>query len=125
MMFATKPKTGLPMRIALNKFQPMLPLPATDQWPEGVWDIEALSRGSMSLILFTPRGTDYQTSHEQDELYVVLKGSGVLVVENVPHAFDSGDVLFVPARKIHRFAEFTDDLVTWAIFWGPKGGEET
>jgi NAD(P)-dependent dehydrogenase (short-subunit alcohol dehydrogenase family) len=27
------------------------------------------------------------------------------------------------AEAQHRFADFTDDLVTWAIFWGPEGGE--
>jgi len=79
----------------------------------------------MSVILFTPRGTDYQTSHGQDELYVVLKGSGVLLVENSRHGFVEGDVLFVPAKKVHRFEQFTPDLVTWAIFWGREGGEET
>ena len=36
-----------------------LPLPATDKWPEGVFDIEAFQHGSMSLILFAPEGKDY------------------------------------------------------------------
>jgi hypothetical protein len=33
------------------------------------------------------------------------------------------DALFVPANSAHRFVEFTHDLVTWAVFRGPKGGE--
>jgi mannose-6-phosphate isomerase-like protein (cupin superfamily) len=57
------------------------------------------------------------------ELYVVLKGNGVLVVEDSRHSFAAGDALFVPANTEHSFVEFTDDLVTWAVFWGPKGGE--
>jgi len=113
------------MRIELAPILKKLPLPATAKWPQGVWDYEAFSRGSMSVLLFTPRGTDHQTSHGQDELYVVLKGSGVLLVEGARHAFVEGDVLFVPAYRTHRFEQFTPDLVTWAIFWGPKGGEES
>ena len=113
------------MRIALTEALSKLPLPATDSWPTGVWDHEAFNHGSMSVILFTPRGIDYQTSHAQDELYIVLKGSGVLLVEGIEHKFVEGDVLFVPANKNHSFERFTQDLVTWAIFWGPKGGEET
>jgi len=113
------------MRIELAPILTKLPLPATAKWPQGVWDYEAFSHGSMSLLLFTPRGTDHQTSHGQDELYVVLKGSGVLLVEGARHAFVEGDVLFVPAYRTHRFEQFTPDLVTWAIFWGPKGGEES
>ena len=111
------------MSIELGKFSSMLPLPATERWPTGVWDTEAFSHGSMSVILFTPRGTDHQTSHQQDELYVVLAGSGTLIIGDKGHPFGVGDVLFVPATVTHRFSDFTQDLVTWAVFWGPKGGE--
>ena len=77
----------------------------------------------MSVVLFAPQGTDYQNSHEQDELYVVLLGSGTLVLDDARISFSQGDVLFVPARKQHHFESFTRDLVTWAVFWGPAGGE--
>jgi mannose-6-phosphate isomerase-like protein (cupin superfamily) len=101
-----------------------LPLPATASWPEGVWDKKVFEHGTMSVIVFTPRGHDYQTAHKQDELYVVIKGSGRLVIEDSSFKFVEGDVLFVPAEKRHRFAEFTEDLITWAVFWGPAGGEK-
>lgn len=112
------------MRIPIEDAFAKLPLPATARWPEGVWDTEAFAHGSMSLLLFTPRGKDYQTSHTQDELYIVMQGNGTLWVEGARTPFVTGDVLFVPATKRHRFEEFSDDLMTWAIFWGPKGGEE-
>ena len=113
------------MRIPLADWLAKLPLPATERWPGGVWDIQALSHGTMSAIVFAPRGSDHQTSHKQDELYVVLKGKGVLRVENTRHSFESGDLLFVPANKTHRFQDFSEDMVTWAIFWGPQNGEQT
>ena len=82
------------------------------------------SHGTMSLIAFTPRGHDYQTTHPQDELYLVMKGSGTLMIEDTPFPFVEGDVLFVAATKRHRFSEFSQDLITWAVFWGPPGGEK-
>jgi mannose-6-phosphate isomerase-like protein (cupin superfamily) len=112
------------LKIPFSQLKTKLPLPATDRWPEGVWDIEAFKHGSMSVILFAPQGKDYQGSHEQDELYIVLSGSGTLVLEDSPILFSQGDVLFVPARKRHHFESFTPDLVTWAVFWGPAGGEK-
>jgi mannose-6-phosphate isomerase-like protein (cupin superfamily) len=112
------------MRIDLKSALSHLPLPATASWPEGVWDKTVFAHGTMCVIAFTPRGHDYQSSHEQDELYIVMKGSGTLVIEDTPHLFVEGDVLFVPATKPHRFAEFSPDLITWAIFWGPAGGEK-
>lgn len=111
------------MHIPLGEALSKLPLPANSRWPEGVWDMEAFSHGSMSVVLFAPRGIDYQTSHKQDELYVVFKGSGVLVVGANRISFSEGDVLFVPAGTVHHFEDFADGLITWAVFWGPKGGE--
>ena len=111
------------MKISLKSNLEKLPLPPTEKWPDGVFDVEAFKNGSMSLILFAPEGTDYQTPHEQDELYIVMEGSGVLQVENEKFSFGAGDVLFVPALKEHRFTQFTDGIKMWAVFWGQKGGE--
>ncbi|MGC2618559.1 MAG: cupin domain-containing protein [Acidobacteriaceae bacterium] len=111
------------MHIDLKSALSHLPLPATATSPEGVWDKTVFTHGTMSAIVFTPRGRDYQTTHSQDELYIVVKGTGILTIEDTPHPFREGDVLFVSAGKHHRFTEFSQDLVTWAIFWGPPGGE--
>ena len=111
------------MRIDLKSALSSLPLPATATWPEGVWDKTVFSHGTMSVLVFTPRGRDYQTSHTQDELYIIMKGTGTLLIEDTRFPFVEGDVLFVPAGKHHRFVDFTPDLITWAIFWGPPGGE--
>jgi mannose-6-phosphate isomerase-like protein (cupin superfamily) len=111
------------MRLDIKQFKSKLPLPATSKWPLGVWDIEAFKHGTMSVILYTPTATDFQTNHDQDELYFVMSGSGKILIETNTFAFQTGDALFVPAGKIHRFVEFSEDLVTWAVFWGPVGGE--
>jgi mannose-6-phosphate isomerase-like protein (cupin superfamily) len=112
------------MKIVLQDLVQKIPLPATEKWPEGVWDVEAFKNGSMSLILYTPKGKDYQTAHDQDELYIVVSGSGVLIKDKEHYPFDTGDALFVPAGVDHHFENFTDDLTVWAVFWGPKGGEK-
>lgn len=111
------------MKIALQECIEKLPLPATAKWPEGVWDMEVFRHGTMSLILFAPQGKDYQTPHEQDEIYIVFKGSGDFMVEGIRYPFVAGDALFVPAGKLHHFENFTADLTLWVVFWGPKGGE--
>jgi oxalate decarboxylase/phosphoglucose isomerase-like protein (cupin superfamily) len=119
--------TGL--KASLAEWKSKLPLEATTDWPQGVWDIEALRHGSMSAILFTPRGTDYQRPHKQDEIYLVVAGSADLFLaeesgeRRLPCT--TGDVLFVPAGMVHRFERISDDFITWAIFWGPEGGEST
>jgi mannose-6-phosphate isomerase-like protein (cupin superfamily) len=111
------------MKISLTEHLAKLPLPATIKWPHGVWDIEAFKHGTLSVILYTPKVEDFQSAHTQDELYVVLSGSGEMLIDSNRIAFKTGDSLFVPANIKHRFENFTDDLVTWTIFWGPSGGE--
>lgn len=84
-----------------------------------------LRRGSLLVELYAPQGHDPQTPHAQDELYVVISGSGYFVNNGERKPFGPSDVLFVPAGFAHRFENFTDDFQTWVIFYGPEGGEQS
>lgn len=78
---------------------------------------------SLSIELYAPRGSDPQSPHRQDEVYVVVHGTGMFVNGARRDPFGPGDLLFVPAGVLHRFEEFSDDLVVWVVFYGPDGGE--
>ncbi len=82
-----------------------------------------LRHGTMTLRYYAPRGSDPQTPHDQDEVYVVASGTGWFVNGERRHAFGPGDVLFVPAATVHRFEDFSDDFGAWVVFYGPEGGE--
>ena len=82
-----------------------------------------LRHGSMELGAYAPRGTDPQSPHDQDELYVVQAGSGFFRIDGERRPFAAGEVLFVPAGREHRFEDFTEDFLAWVVFWGPPGGE--
>lgn len=111
------------MKFNPDIFLQKLPLPANEKWKEGVWDIEVFKHGSLLLEVFAPVGKDYQTSHDQDELYFIIEGSGKFEIEGEIFDFEPGNVLFVPAGKRHRFMEPLNGLKMWAAFYGPKGGE--
>ncbi len=91
--------------------------------PEGQRSAPVLRHGTMIVRLYAPLGADHQTPHDQDEVYVIARGSGWFVNGDQRHVFAPGDVLFVPAGVVHRFEEFTEDFVVWVIFYGPAGGE--
>ena len=82
-----------------------------------------LEHRTMSVEIYEPQGEDHQLPHEQDELYVVISGSGDFYNNGITKSFQEGDVLFVPAGVEHRFLNFTANFKTWVIFYGPKGGE--
>lgn len=79
--------------------------------------------GSLSIELYAPRGSDPQSPHRQDEVYVVARGMGMFVNGQHRAPFGPGDLLFVPAGVTHCFEEFSDDLAVWVVFYGPEGGE--
>jgi mannose-6-phosphate isomerase-like protein (cupin superfamily) len=91
--------------------------------PAGERAVAVLQRGTLDIKLSIPIAPNRQTPHEQDELYVVIRGRGVLVHDGQRDLFDSGDILFVAAGVEHHYEEFSDDLALWRMFYGRCGGE--
>jgi mannose-6-phosphate isomerase-like protein (cupin superfamily) len=56
-------------------------------------------------VLVAPE-PDRQQPHADDELYVVLEGSGVLEVEGERVELREGNATFVPAGAEHRFVGY-------------------
>jgi len=56
-------------------------------------------------VLVAPE-PDRQQPHEDDELYVVLEGTGVLEVKGEQVAVREGSAVFVEAHAEHRFAAY-------------------
>lgn len=74
----------------------------------------------VTVELYAPVGTDRQTPHDRDELYIVADGTGTFSRGEDLVDFAPGDLLYVPAHMPHRFETFTDDFKVWVIFYGPK-----
>lgn len=90
---------------------------------EGRRSAEVLRHGSLEVRWYAPKGTDPQTHHDRDEIYVVARGRGTFIRGAERVAFGPNDLLFVPAGMEHRFEDFSEDFATWVAFWGSAGGE--
>jgi mannose-6-phosphate isomerase-like protein (cupin superfamily) len=84
-----------------------------------------LEHGTLELGFYKPDGIDPQEPHEQDEVYMVLSGTGYFVKGEERQAFEPGEALFVPAGMVHRFEDFSEDFAAWVVFYGPPGGESS
>jgi mannose-6-phosphate isomerase-like protein (cupin superfamily) len=80
--------------------------------------------GSLQAGVYMPGEADNQRPHNRDEAYVVMAGSGHVIVEGERVPCRTGDFIFVPAHAEHRFEDYTPDLALWVLFYGPEGGEE-
>jgi len=79
--------------------------------------------GTLLVEIYAPRDIDHQQPHTRDEVYFVAGGSGEYVCGDSRTAFGPTDLLFAAAGVVHRFENFTEDLVVWVLFYGPEGGE--
>jgi mannose-6-phosphate isomerase-like protein (cupin superfamily) len=71
-------------------------------------------------VLVAPE-PDRQQPHEEDEVYVVLEGRGVLNVEGEAFPVEEGQALFVPAGADHRFTGYEGLSVLVIFARGPAG----
>ena len=94
----------------------------TAESEEAVYGV-LLEHGTLELGFYKPVGTDLQSPHDQDEIYIVQSGSGYFVHGDKREPFEPGEALFVPAGDTHRFEDFSDDFAAWVVFYGPEGGE--
>jgi len=65
-------------------------------------------------VLVAPE-PDRQQPHDDDEVYVVLEGTGVLTVEGHPTLVGPGQAIFVPAHAEHQFTAY-EGLSVLVIF---------
>ena len=79
---------------------------------EVVHESPSLEVGVYVLVAPEP---DRQQPHDDDEIYVVLAGSGVLTIEGEDFPLEEGHAIFVPARAEHRFTGY-EGLSVLVIF---------
>ena len=72
----------------------------------------------LELGVYVPPVPDPQTPHAEDEVYVVLEGSGAIMIDGVRQELAMGDQAFVAANVEHRFVDH-EELVVLVVFNGP------
>jgi mannose-6-phosphate isomerase-like protein (cupin superfamily) len=87
-------------------------LEAGDGGYEVVHTSPGLEVGVYVLVAPEP---DHQQPHDDDELYVVLDGRGVLEVEGDSIPVTPGQAIFVPAGAMHQFTGY-EGLSVLVIF---------
>lgn len=105
------------MKFSAEELLAQLPLPANEKWKDGVPFLGVFSLGNFELEFFAPRGKDYQTPHEKDEIYLIITGEGDFVKAGERMKFKAGDAIYVEAGIEHRFENFSEDFATWVVFF--------
>lgn len=89
--------------------------------------LEFLRVPSLSCGLYTlgVGAVDRQSTHDEDEVYFVIKGRGTIEFDGEVRPIGPGSILYVPADTPHEFTEIEEDLSLLVFFGsgGPSGGE--
>jgi mannose-6-phosphate isomerase-like protein (cupin superfamily) len=90
---------------------------STPDWTEQL-RVPHLSIGTYCIAA---GGTDEQSPHTEDEVYVVTSGRARIVTPSTHAEVAPGSVIFVPAGEAHRFVDVLEDLTLLVVF-GPAYG---
>jgi mannose-6-phosphate isomerase-like protein (cupin superfamily) len=91
------------MKFTIKEYLEKLPLPANNVWEDGIYFTTALKQKNVSLEFFAPRGTDYQTLHEEDEFYFIVRGSGNLIIADERFCLRSRRLFFCSRKNFAPF----------------------
>ena len=91
--------------------------------PAGEHAVSVYRRGTLDVALSIPETPKQQTPHMQDELYVVVRGRGVLLHDGKREPVAEGDLVFVAAGTEHQFENLRDRFAVWRVFYGPHSAE--
>jgi mannose-6-phosphate isomerase-like protein (cupin superfamily) len=82
------------------------------EWAEQ-FRVPDLSVGTYSI---GAGGTDGQSPHTEDEIYVVTAGRATIEAGGQRAEVGPGAVIYVPAGEVHRFTDVTEDLALLVLF---------
>lgn len=75
--------------------------------------VPALSAG---LYVLGVGATDPQRPHQEDEIYYVTSGRGMIRVGAEDRPVEAGSVVYVPPRVAHHFHSITEELRLLVVF---------
>lgn len=81
--------------------------------------VESLSAGIYKLAA---GAADRQSPHAEDEVYVILAGTGAVEIDGKREPVSTGSFVYVAKGVTHRFVEITEDLEIVVVFAPPESG---
>jgi mannose-6-phosphate isomerase-like protein (cupin superfamily) len=95
-----------------GNFHPPIAAGRPNHWVEHL-SVPDLSVGTYSI---PAGGTDTQTPHTEDEIYVVTAGRATIEADSGSAEVGPGSVVYVPAGEGHRFVDVTANFAVLVVF---------
>jgi mannose-6-phosphate isomerase-like protein (cupin superfamily) len=73
---------------------------------------------SVGLYRLPATGQDPQSPHQEDEVYYIISGEGMIHVDGEDRPVKTGTTIYVAAHDVHYFHTITEEL-TILVFFAP------
>ena len=73
------------------------------------------------FVIVDPEGTVPLHSHEQEEIYYILKGKGEMTVGEESKEFDAVSAIFIPPNVEHSLKNVGDEELHMLFVYAPAG----
>lgn len=90
------------------------------------WNEVASPVWGTAIASVRPGECTHPHAHNEFETFLVLSGKGQMFIEDEAEELVSGDVVFIPKEKKHRFANLSQEepLVFLSIWWDSPEARE-
>jgi mannose-6-phosphate isomerase-like protein (cupin superfamily) len=91
---------------------------------QDVYSFDVLNKEYFDVELkrYSPEreGRDSDHTHDMDELYYVISGSGKVSVGDTTHSIQEGEMIFVESGERHEFFDREEEIIVLKVLAGPR-----
>jgi quercetin dioxygenase-like cupin family protein len=75
----------------------------------------------MGHVRIYPGGSVPEHQHEQEEVYFIAEGEGILILDKVEHSVRAGSYVYIPPRIGHSLVNRSQRDMAMIFCYSPKG----
>lgn len=68
---------------------------------------------SIQITEVEPGGLQFLHSHEQEQCYYIIEGTGLMVIEEEAEEVNKGDAVFIPSGSIHGIKNIESNVLVY------------
>ncbi len=78
---------------------------------------------SIQITYVEPNGMQFLHSHEQEQCYYIISGTGLMIIDDQTKEVKEGDAVFIPSNSTHGIKNIGNNRLTYLTANQAFGGQ--
>ncbi len=78
---------------------------------------------SIQITYVEPNGMQFLHSHEQEQCYYIISGTGLMIIDDQTKKVKEGDAVFIPSNSTHGIKNIGNNRLTYLAANQAFGGQ--